>query len=220
MPQVTIKPDPDAVPDAVPNTVHVTESNLITQVGGETNENKSDSQRDSFNDSRRSLDSSHRSSFDSRRRYDPRYDPRYRSQSKMVNIDESNFAIYISVEIYLVKGDTLTPEDESNLNCKNNWNEVIVPFDKLIGREKRGVLPDYSLEPTSKPESPKPSGIPSTPKEADPTPKELTAHGGERRHRRKTLRRKKRKPTKKNKHIKRKAYRTTRKRNSRGSRRK
>jgi hypothetical protein len=170
----------------------------------------------------------------------------------MVNVDESNFAIFISVELYLVKGDTLTPEDESNLNCKNKWNQVLVPFDKLIGREKRGVLPDYSLEPTSKPEeSPKPSGsiptakesiptakesiptakesiptakesIPTakesipTAKESIPTAKEPTAHGGTR-HRSKTLRRKKRKTVKKNKHKKRRAFRTTRKHKLRGS---
>ena len=189
-----------------------------TQSGGETNENNSNTQGDSFSDSRRYSDSSHRSSsFDSRRRYDPRYDPRYRSQSKMVNVDESNFAIFISVELYLVKGDTLTPEDESNLNCKNKWNQVLVPFDKLIGREKRGVLPDYSLEPTSKPEeSPKPSGSIPTAKESIPTAKEPAAHGGTR-HRSKTLRRKKRKTTKKNKHKKRRAFRTTRKHKLRGS---
>jgi hypothetical protein len=142
----------------------------------------------------------------------------------MVNIDESNFAIYISVEIYLVKGETLSSEDESNLNCKNNWNQVLVPFDKLIGREKRGVLPDYSLEPTSKPESPKPSGPkepeltpPKEPVSKEPVP--TNAHGG-RRPRRKTLRRKKRETVKKNKYKKRRAFRTTRKRKLRSSMRK
>jgi hypothetical protein len=161
--------------------------------GGGTNENKSESfnndshrssesfindslrHHSSFDSSHRSSDATHRSSFDSRRHYDPRYDPRYHSQSKVVNVDESNFAIFISVELYLVKGDTLTPEDESNLNCKNKWNQVLVPFDKLIGREKRGVLPDYSLEPTSKPdESPKPNGSTPTAKETTPTAKETT----------------------------------------------
>jgi hypothetical protein len=182
-PNITPSEDNNTVSTVVPETefnqqnITSSEGNTVnettkTLVGGETNENKSDS----FDDSRRSsFDLRNRQSFDSRRRYDPRYDPRYSSHNKMVRVDESNFAIFISVELYLVKGDTLTPEDESNLNCKNNWNKVLVPFDKLIGREKRGILPDYSLEPTSKPdESPKPNGSTPTAKETTPTAKETT----------------------------------------------
>ena len=243
VPKISPSEEDNTVPETELNQPNITplESNTvnegtITQEGGETNENKSGSQMDSFNDSHRSSDPTHRSSdpthrsssFDRRFPYDPRYDPRYRSHSKMVNIDESNFAIYISVELYLVKGETLTPEDESNLNCKNNWNKVLVPFDKLIGREKRGILPDYTLEPTSKPESPKTNGSQPTSKEPEPptskepeppTSKELTAHGG-RRPRKKTLRQKKRKTAKKNKHNKRKVFKTTRKRKLGSSKRK
>ena len=218
----------------------------ITQSGGEASEN---TQENSFRDSRRSSDPRYRSSyFDRRFPYDPRYDPRYRSHSKMVNVDESNFAIYISVELYLVKGENLTPEDEHNLNCKSNWNNVLEKFDKLTGRKKRGILPDYTLEPTSKSESAKPNGTSSstikepepiskepttkeptskeptskepTTKEPEPTTKEPDAHGGRIRVKRKTLRRKKRKTIKKKRPHKRKGFRTTRKRKLRGSRRK
>jgi hypothetical protein len=221
-----------------------------TQSGGETNEINSSTQGDSLTDSRRSSDPRYRSSdpryrsssFDERRfRYDPRYDPRYRSHSKMVNIDESNFAIYISVELYLVKGENLTPEDESNLKCQSNWNNVLEKFDKLTGREKRGILPDYTLEPTSKSSSstskepvptskePVPTSkepVPTskepvpTSKEPEPTTKKPDAHGGRIRVKRKTLRQKKRKTIKKKKHHIRKGFRTTRKRKLRGSRRK
>jgi len=227
-----------------------------TQTGGGTSENHSNTQEDSFRDSRRSSDPRYRSSdpryrssdpryhssdlryrssdpryrsssFDRRFPYDSRYDPRYRSHSKMVNADESNFAIYISVEIYLVKGETLSPEDESNLKCQNNWNNVLEKFDKLTGREKRGILPDYTLEPTSKHESSKkPSGSSSStskepvPTSKDSTTKEPNAHGGRIRVGRKTLRQKKRKTIKKKKHHKRRGFRTTRKRKLRGSRRK
>ena len=192
----------------------VNEEVPTTQVGGQTDENNSNIQKDSSNESRRFSDPRYRYPYDPR--YHPSYDPRYRFHSKIVNKDESNFAIYISVELYLVKGENLTPEDESNLNCKNKWNQVLVPFDKLIGREKRGILPDYTLEPTSKPESSKTNGKPPTTPEAPAPP---NAHGGTR-HRSKTHRRKKRKTAKKNKYKKRKAFRTTRKRKLRGSKRK
>jgi hypothetical protein len=227
------------------STVAVVPPNSTTEVnnqsGGLTSENKSSTQEDSFNDSRHrsSFDPKHHfSSLDPRFPYNPHYDPRYRSHSKMVDIDESNFAIYISVEIYLVKGESLSPEDESNLNCKNKWNQVLVPFDQLIGREKRGVLPDYSLEQTSKPESSKSNGSKEpeepttkettakepegpTTKESneseEPTSEESNAHGGGTRHRSKTHRQKKRKTVKKNKQKKRRA--TRKRRRPRGSRR-
>ena len=210
-----------------PETENQDENPETKQSGGQPDEINSSAQGDSLTDLRRSSDPRYRSSsFDERRfRYDPRYDPRYRSHSKMVNIDESNFAIYISVELYLVKGENLTTEDESNLKCQSNWNNVLEKFDKLTGREKRGILPDYTLEPTSKSSSstskePVPTSKEPVPTTLEPTTKKPEAHGGRIRVKRKTLRQKKRKTIKKKKHHIRKGFRTTRKRKLRGSRRK
>jgi len=213
---VTLETDSNETPKSV-----IPSTNLSsTQQGGYPSENKSGD--NDYYDDRGDFYDSRRSRYDSRRR---------RSYGKMVNIDESNFAIYISVEIYLVKGETLTPEDEHNLNCKSKWNNVLVPFDKMIGREKRGILPDYSLE---KPDVPKPATPmetvtkepvapeqPATPKETvtkEQEPKQPSQGGS--RHRSKTHRRKKRKTAKNNKNKKRRAFRTTRRRKSKGSMRK
>lgn len=189
----------EVVSSETPKSIIPTNTNTeSTQQGGFSSEDKS-SDKEYWEDS-----------FDSRRYRDSR---RRRSYGKMVNIDESNFAIYVSVEIYLVKGETLTPEDEHNLNCKSKWNNVLVPFDKMIGREKRGMLPDYSLEKPNVVKEPTP-----TPKEPAPSPaSEPKPSQGGTRHRSKTHRRKKRKTAKNNKYKKR---RITRRRKSKRSMRK
>lgn len=62
---------------------------------------------------------------------------------------KTNLSYYITIDVFLQKGDKLTPDELSKAKCKLRWNDVRKSFANMTGREYK-MLPDYSNLPSSK----------------------------------------------------------------------
>jgi len=66
------------------------------------------------------------------------------SHGRVQSINASNFSIYITVELYLQRGDVLTSKALGKISCNRSWNEISRNFGILMGQEPRHyMLPVY-----------------------------------------------------------------------------
>jgi hypothetical protein len=80
----------------------------------------------------------------------PQYMPRFIKNNSPLNFDtnpQSNISYYITIDMELQKGTSLSPKDLSNLKCKQRWNSVRKSYSHLRGL-KYAPAPDYSIMPT------------------------------------------------------------------------
>jgi hypothetical protein len=64
---------------------------------------------------------------------------------------KSNISYYITIDMELKKGTSLSPSDLSNLKCRRQWNSVRKSYADLRGL-KYSPTPDYNNLPSSKSE--------------------------------------------------------------------
>ena len=76
-----------------------------------------------------------------RNRY-PQY-PQYTKNAIKVP-DTSQLAYYITIDLQLQPGTSISPEEKKNLNCNHKWNTVRKSYSQLFGKQYN-PKPDYSL---------------------------------------------------------------------------
>ena len=76
----------------------------------------------------------------------PSYQNRYPQYTKnAVKVpDTSQLAYYITIDLQLQPGTSITPEEKKNLNCNHKWNAVRKSYSQLLGKQY-DPKPDYSL---------------------------------------------------------------------------
>jgi hypothetical protein len=80
----------------------------------------------------------------------PQYTPRFIKNNSFTNFDtnpQSNISYYITIDMELQKGTSLSPKDLSNLKCRQRWNSVRKSYSDLRGL-KYAPAPDYTIMPT------------------------------------------------------------------------
>jgi len=63
--------------------------------------------------------------------------------------DKTNISYYITIDMELQRGSSLTNKDLSNIKCKQRWNSIRKSYANMRGL-KYTVLPDYSNLPTAR----------------------------------------------------------------------
>jgi hypothetical protein len=58
--------------------------------------------------------------------------------------DTSQLAYYITIDLQLQPGTSISPEEKKNLNCNHKWNAVRKSYSQLLGKQYN-PKPDYSL---------------------------------------------------------------------------
>jgi hypothetical protein len=59
-------------------------------------------------------------------------------------VENSQLSYYITIELQLHPGTTLSPEDRKGLKCNHNWNNVKKSYAQFLGKQYN-ITPDYSL---------------------------------------------------------------------------
>jgi hypothetical protein len=76
------------------------------------------------------------------------------SDSSQIDTPQSNISYYITIDMELQKGVSLSPKDLSNLKCRKRWNSVRKSYADLRGL-KYSPTPDYNNLPLTKKENSK-----------------------------------------------------------------
>jgi hypothetical protein len=76
------------------------------------------------------------------------------SNSFLQKKDETNFSFHVTINMYLQRGKTITPEQEKRLNCERLKNNIYGGLDVIQGK-KFEIPPDYSILTAAKEEKDK-----------------------------------------------------------------
>uniref|UniRef100_A0A6C0JFD0 OTU domain-containing protein n=1 Tax=viral metagenome TaxID=1070528 RepID=A0A6C0JFD0_9ZZZZ len=86
----------------------------------------------------------------------PQYMPRFIKKNSSTNFDtpQSNISYYITIDMYIQKGTSLSRNEVSNLKCRKRWNAIRKSYADLRGLTYV-IKPDYNNLPSTKTENSK-----------------------------------------------------------------
>jgi hypothetical protein len=76
--------------------------------------------------------------------YRPHYRPPLQRAILKEPFDNNQLSYYITIDLQLKPGTSLTPEQKKGLTCSHKWNKVSKSYSQLMGKPYNNV-PDYSL---------------------------------------------------------------------------
>lgn len=72
-----------------------------------------------------------------------------KSNTNVDDTNKTNISYYITIDMELQPGTSLTSKDLSNIKCKQRWNAIRKSYANMRGL-KYTMLPDYSMLPKNK----------------------------------------------------------------------